>query len=191
MHCINQHSLLKLTIRVYDNKNNEESKKVVSIRPYDIVTDSTNSYNYIVGLGESTDEESTELPYISIRLSNILNLLIVTSKASNINKQQKDQIEEYMISKNPQFMSGELIDIKARLTPKGEFKFKTQLYMRPNNYEKVDEDGVYIFHCTNRQAINYFIKFGNDIEILEPDYLRRSFKRFYELAAAIYNKNLE
>jgi predicted DNA-binding transcriptional regulator YafY len=59
--------------------------------------------------------------------------------------------------------------------------------MRPSNYVKMDAN-TYIFTCTEMQAMSYFFKFGKDVKILAPEYLRERFANQYKAAWEHYQQ---
>ena len=102
--------------------------------------------------------------------------------------ENKNKIDNEIRRKMPQFLYGELLDIKIRFTKTGFLNFQRQIYMRPLYYDKVDgEELTYIFHCTEMQAKNYFIKFLNQIEVLAPTTLRQYFSDSYKNSFLVYN----
>ncbi len=163
--------------------------------PYKIVQDKTDSYNYLIGYSEQISEVETEdetgkkikTSTVSektpccFRLSRIEKISLMSSMGAHISKESSSQLDKMLIERTAMFMSSEVIDIKVRFTEKGLESFRRQIYLRPQLYEIDKEDKhIYIFHCTDVQALNYFFKFGWDTEILEPFYLREKFiKRYY------------
>ena len=74
---------------------------------------------------------------------------------------------------------------KLKFNSKGIEDFTRQIYMRPIRFERIEDD-VYLFKCSEVQAINYFFKFGKNIEILEPISLREKFINRYSKALQVY-----
>ena len=104
----------------------------------------------------------------------------------------KEAIEKMISEKEVQFLTGDLMDFKIRFTEKGLEAFSRQLYMRPRIYESVPgEPNTFIFHCTEIQVINYFIKLGRDVEVLEPETTRQKFVDRYRDALMVYNPKQE
>lgn len=188
---INQKKL-KITIKQKHNSNDSTyySRKFY-VSPYKIVQDSTKSYNYLVGMSEEIFDDNTtgEKQISSFRISRIEKIMMCRSMSGFLSQEKKDIIENELITKLPQFMAGDIIDVKIRFTKKGLEQYNRLLYLRPNNYTKIkDEDMTYIFHCTEVQAMNYFLKFVREIELLEPTYLREKFIMRYKDALAVYEK---
>ena len=72
-----------------------------------------------------------------------------------MSKADCEAIDQMIIEKEPQFLVGEVIELKVKFTDKGVENFNRQLYMRPLDFDKVEgEDNTYVFRCTEIQAIN-------------------------------------
>ena len=187
---INNSKKLKIIIREkYNTKTQSYYVRKYYVSPYKIVQDDTKNYNYLVGLSEEILEDGTigEKHISSFRISRIGRITQMKSMGSFISKESKDKIEQELIQKKAQFMAGELVDVTVRFTQKGLENFKRQLYLRPQLYQCIDKDkSVYVFKCSEVQAINYFFKFGRDIEILGPIELRNKFIKRYESALENY-----
>ncbi len=136
--------------------------------------DTTKSYNYLVGFFEEIydDNSISEKSISSFRISRIDKIMMCRSMSGFLSQEKKESIENELVTKLPQFMAGDLINVKIKFTQKGYESYKRVLYLRPNYYERDKIDNLtYTFHCTEVQAINYFLKFGRDVELLKPDYL--------------------
>ncbi|MBE5738724.1 MAG: WYL domain-containing protein [Clostridiales bacterium] len=187
---ISEQKKLKITIKQKHNPiANTTYNRKFYVTPYKIVQDTTKSYNYLVGLAEEIlpDNTLTEKKISSFRISRIDKVMVCTTMSGRLSQEKKDCIEKELREKTPQFMAGDLIDVKIRFTKKGYENYNRLLYLRPNNYTKVDgEDLTYVFHCTEMQCMSYFLKFVRDAEILEPLYLRNKFKDRYKNALEVY-----
>ena len=76
-----------------------------------------------------------------------------------------------------------MIDIKIRFTPKGLLRYEYSVIHRPV-HPQVEIDAktnefIYIFHCSEKQALYFFFSFANAVEILEPLSLRQKFIDMY------------
>lgn len=181
---------LKITIKKKRSfQDNSYYNRKFYVTPYKIVQDNTKSYNYLIGISEEilNDNTTSEKKISSFRISRIDKVMMCKSMSGFLSQDKKDEIEEEIILKLPQFMAGDLIDVKVRFTNYGYENYNRLLYLRPNYYTKVEnEELTFIFHCTEVQAMNYFLKFVRDVEILEPDYLREKFITRYKEALSIY-----
>ena len=172
------------------------------VSPYKVVHDEGRQYNYLIGLSEEVDSDGNPKldakgkpmgqKVASLRISQIIRIRMMKSLSGFLSKQEKDDIEKALVEKKPQFMVGDLEDIKVKFTKNGFENFGRQLHLRPQFYDKVEgEDLVYVFHCTEQQAKNYFFKFASDVEILEPASLRAWFKNKYMYAVNHYEMDMD
>ena len=186
---ISKRKKLKITIKEkFNPKDNTYLSKKFYVTPYKIVLDTLRSFNYLIGYAEEicSDDTNKEKKITSFRISRIDKIRACSSDAF-LSKEKIENIERSIASKLPQFMLGDIIDVKIKFTEKGYENYNRILYLRPNNFTKVDKL-TYVFHCTEMQAINYFLKFVRDIEVLEPAYLRDKFVKRYKDALSVYEK---
>ena len=116
----------------------------------------------------------------------------LTANIARTSKADQEEIDKLIDEKEPQFLASDMIELKVKFTDKGLESFNRHLYMRPMDFEKVDgEENVYLFRCTEFQAIGYFFKFGRDAEILEPQEIREKFIRRYRDAYMRYVDHAE
>ena len=172
------------------------------VYPYKIVQNSTYTYNYLVGFAEEildieqinedgskvkTREIKEKIP-CCFRISRIKKCDVQTSMGAKISKPNVELLENLIDERTVMFLSSEPIEAKIKFSQKGLESFKRQLYMRPTIYT-VDSNNEYVynFYCTEIQLINYFFKFGWDIEVLEPLSLRNTFIKRYKNAVSIYD----
>lgn len=181
-------SLLKKT----NSTTNENYSRTFYLTPYKIIQDKSNNFNYVVGYTTEIDKDNTPKEKIisSFRISRIDTIRIMESMKGFISKDDKEKIEEKIQKNTVQFLAGEILDIKVKFTNKGLELFHNQLYMRPNDYEKID-DNTYVFHCTSIQAMNYFFKIGKHVEIISPIEVRDNFIRRYKEALNKYIKEVD
>ena len=160
------------------------------VMPYKIACDKTGNFNYLIGYAEEIGNEGAlgEKRIASFRISRIEKIEVMSSMSGFLSKSSKDLVDKELLSKTPQFLAGELIDIKIIFNEKGLESFARQIYMRPSSFDKVDKY-TYVFHCTEFQAMNYFFKFGRDIEVVAPLSLRENIKNRYFEAWKNYEKN--
>lgn len=189
---INNKKKLKITtVSRLKNKTNKEVNRTLYLSPYKLIQDKTNSFNYLVGISQSTDDKGVIInsSISSMRLSRIKKINEMTSMSSVISKNDIDKINNDLIMKEAPYMLGELVDVNLKLTNKGVEFLNRQIYMRPSNFNIINKDeNLYLFKCTELQAINYFFKFGNNVEIIEPLYLREKFVNRYSSALKVYEE---
>lgn len=187
---ISKQKKVKIEIKPKHNpKDNNIYTRKFYVTPYKITQDATKSYNYLIGIAEEilNDGRIESKKISSFRISRISKIKICNSMGGYLSEDKKNEMDNELYSKNAQFLAGELINVKIKFTIKGYEQYNRLLYLRPNSYTKVpNQDLTYIFHCTELQAINYFFKFGRDVEILEPLELREKFIKRYKSALKIY-----
>ena len=174
---------------VIQNKPDKTIIRTFYVSPYKIVPDNLGMHNYLVGVWRELTEKGELGPklYRSVRITKIKKVALVRSMPSFISREDQTDIDEQIAERSPQFFSSDVIDVKVRFKKSGMMKmFKTK-YMRPTKYEKLD-DTTYLFHCTRRQAEEYFFRFGSDIQILEPMDLRKKFIGWYKYAYVRYQE---
>jgi predicted DNA-binding transcriptional regulator YafY len=106
------------------------------------------------------------------------------SQRSKLTREEARDIEKKLRRTGVQYLVGQESEILLRLTEAGQREFTQRSYMRPNP-DSVEGD-LYRFSCTERQIRNYFFSFGRDVQILEPESLRREFLEGYRQALAVY-----
>ncbi len=151
------------------------------LSPYEIALDEWSSYNYVLGF-------TSDNTAINCRLSYMENIKLSPQKI-NISKEHKKELSELLISNGVQFLHGKNIEIKVMLTQAGKDNYDHMVFMRPQYHEltRLDNgDYIYTFNCTERQAEYYFLKFGADAVILEPENLRKKFADKYMDACKKY-----
>lgn len=173
-------SILK---KINPNSNETYTRKFYLV-PYKIIQDKTRMFNYVIGYSEEVKQDSNETwprRAVCYRISRIDHPRISLSKSGFISKADREAIDKMVSEKEPQFLAGEVIELKVRFTDKGVESFNRQLYMRPNDFEVLNEEkNTYLFKCTEVQAINYFFKLARDVEILSPEITRNKFIQRYK-----------
>ena len=143
----------------------------IEISPYKIVPSKEGTFQYLVG--------TVNGEWRSYRLSRI-NFLKTKGKAI---LPATDMVDEILTEFGATFFGEPLIDIKIRFTAKGHLRYEYSVIHRPVHTRiesdvKSDSD-IYIFHCSEKQALYFFFSFANDVEILEPLSLRQRFIDLY------------
>lgn len=150
--------------------------------PHRIVTDIRSLYHYLVAIPCKENAQ-----WMSFRISNIISVDEQESVSGFLSKERQIQANQAVQEHGVQFLSAELADVRVQLTENGIKKYQTQLHLRPK-CEKIEENSIYVFRCTEAQAEFYFFKFGADAEILEPAKLAEKFKGMYQKAYQLYTK---
>ena len=153
------------------------------VKPLELGQDTGRLYNYLVGLIASHQEGPWQIG--SIRLSSISNCAR-QAHSGFISAEKEKEIRKAVKETGIQYLSGSdtFQKIVVEFTPVGEKMYGTILHLRP---QYTNRDGrIYEFHCSFRQADNYFFKFGHHARILEPIQLAELFQRKYRNAAIKY-----
>lgn len=143
----------------------------IEISPYKIVPSKEGTFQYLVG--------TVNGEWRSYRLSRI-NFLKTKGKAI---LPATDMVDEILAEFGATFFGEPLIDIKIRFTAKGLLRYEYSVIHRPVHTRiesDVKSDGdIYIFHCSEKQALYFFFSYADDVEILEPLSLRQRFIDMY------------
>lgn len=173
---------LGLQLRV-ELKNNSR----FYIKPYRVMSDKMDTYNYLVGCSRSDKTPEADFKPASFRVTRMINMeMIKKGKSGRLTQGEKNSIDYRISTEGPQFLVGDTVVIRIRLTDTGVRKYREHLFLRPPYQKKIDAPGVYDFYCTEAQAEFYFMKFGRDAEILSPEILRDRMVRLYRDALDSY-----
>ena len=181
------------------------------VKPYEITADALLTHLYLSGYSTA---DPTNHPYdfksASFRISRIskkpkvsenLEDLLTPEEIRKLERQLEQQLEAKLETnletklktklemdikkKGIAFLSSDFTTAKVKFTKKGLWKLQSQSYLRPIAIEK-ESELVYLIKATELQLEAYFLKFGKDVEILEPAKLRKGFARHYKNAAKRY-----
>lgn len=163
-----------------------ENNRNYLVKPYDVITDKNASFNYLVCMTKLIQKDLSD-PYKigTFRVSRIKNIRSLKSPSGKLTITEQKELTQLLQAKGPQFLSGDDIDVTIRLTKEGIKKYNNQITLRPLFMEIVN-DNEYQFRCTESQILYYFLKFGRDVTVVSPNYLKDKFKRFYESALNNY-----
>ncbi len=194
----------------------QNSDDFYRVRPYKVMPDVENQYNYLVGLSALNHDE--QFHCASFRLSRISDMKSCVIALEPLEKQEIKELKEEISKKGVSFLLGDLIDVRIRLTPKGMEIFNHTQHLRPRissikhfNAKRQGEDHdpqcttadsnkliqksqkeeyyELQFICTERQAYNYFFKFGAEARLLSPETLVKDFENGYWEALRRYTKH--
>ncbi|MCL2053293.1 MAG: WYL domain-containing protein [Oscillospiraceae bacterium] len=171
-----EESIGRFALKISTTRINQEDKPHIVI-PYKIEHDKWTGYNYLIGIEQDTGNTCC----FRVAFINCIKRL----QSEKITKDNIKKIETEKKKRGLQFLSEPTEKIKASLTANGQKMYAQILYMRPQYREK--DNCIYCFDCTPRQFEYYFLKFGKDVEVLEPLALREKFIGFYKEAAKIYS----
>lgn len=173
------------------------NKSCYNFKPYQIMSDTASAHLYLAGFSfpvnrsQSSDTTRQLSPVIarpaSMRISNMAEVKIVSDKSGKLTQKEREQVLSILQTNSVQFMSDGPVEIRIRLTSRGIKNYNSRIRMRPS-YIRIEEDNIYVFYCTTRQIIYYFIEYGEDAEILTPQSLRNDFKKCFSNAANLYEE---
>jgi hypothetical protein len=160
----------KVKITQFSKSNVAQTKRYANqfyVAPYKIVQDPTLSFNYVLGYSQKNEKETTTSTVpetrlgdpASLRISRIARIAEITSMGGHISKENKERLDKLLIERTASFFATGPEDIVVLFSQKGLDSFRSQIYMRPSDYEikakKEDGSAEICFHCSEIQAINY------------------------------------
>ena len=176
---------LKLCLR---NSRLSTDGCTVYIKPYGLLQDAGNKYNYIVGMLSDSHDSDTFM-YASVRLSSVIRCAMM-QKTGNLSTEERREIQRRIRDSGVPYLSSGIHTqtIKVRLTDEGIRMYNSMLHLRPMYISKYQHNDawIYEFDCLLWQAEIYFFKFGPDALILEPTELFTKFRSKYNAAVQVY-----
>ena len=147
------------------------SNQFIDLSPYRIVPSKEGTFQYLVG--------AVDGKWAAYRLSRI-KFLKTKGKAVF---PATEQIDEGLAEFGPTFFGEPTVDIKIRFTQKGLLRYEYSVIHRPI-HTRIESDAkgngdIYVFHCSEKQALYFFFSYADDVEILEPLSLRQQFIDMY------------
>lgn len=163
----------------------------VYIKPYKINIDPETQYNYLIGFSHF-ESNSTSSIY-SYRISKLLKINFLNEKY-NFTDKEKAELKKALELKTPAYISYDMKTIKVLLTKRGETFYSTLQHNRPSKTVRVkpinNELSEYTINCSEVQAKNYFLKFGSEAIIIEPENLRNAIKNEFIKAESNYTNTI-
>jgi hypothetical protein len=143
--------------------------------PYRSYIDSMTQHTMIAGVQRSASVTGT----LKINLSDIQFMQVLTQKT--FSKEPRylealDQLKEKHTNEN----------FIIKLNVFGEKQLYQQLHRRPT-FEKYEESKYKVI-CTEDDFLYYFLKFGPNITVIEPETMKNMFIRIYQKALSNYSK---
>lgn len=169
--------------------------------PYFILSSPNENFNYLLSVDKKTKK------IYPTRLSNINRVVLtgelfqkiyernLTENEMKENKIGKKEIDDLDLRiKNHEITVGERKKIILELTEEGYNKFKIIVHNRPIQEENCKitkhETGYRMeFESTEDAVKYYFLAFGAECKIVQPEKLKENFRKFYEDASNVYIKN--
>ncbi len=185
----------KYSIRI--RLRNASQKVQFQVVPYCLLPDESRNHYYLIGksrpLNETPNQPASDFVFSSTRLDRFVVEYIYTDHAKLTAKELKS-IKSRIINSGVAYVLTEECEVVVRFTEFGLIKYQRIEHQRPapqiqpSTETMFDEDGLVHFICTERQALNYFTRLCEDVEIIEPESLRLKMQEQYAKANQIYNK---
>lgn len=144
--------------------------EAIKVSPIYIQPAKEGSFQYLIGMYGKT--------IVSIRLSRIQSIK-ASGRADTITDDQEKSINENLAEFGATFIKEQPVQIKVRLTPKGIESYEYSVIHRPMHIA-VEENNIFVFQCSETQALYFFFRFAGDAEILEPLSLRNKMRDLYQ-----------
>lgn len=160
---------------------------VFQVEPFEVIADSDQRYTYLAGISRFKGEDITKACVYPFRISRI-DRLYITNSNFNLSKEQRRYIAEEIAKKGIAYLGNDIENIVIKLSEAGQKMYDQIISQRPVAINIDKESGIYKFNCSQLQIIHYFLKFGADAVILEPEELKYKFQEHYKNALNIYIK---
>ena len=194
---------LKVIQRPFERIETNSNGDVVKVRrenkyyvkPYKVVSDESYQYLYLICLSkiipnnDNGNEEAKYEPH-AFRISLLQRATKLNSMNGFISKEMKNEIERRMLLNGPQNLYDpddpmKILNVKVRFDDRGLETLQRISYGRPKSFEKIDEH-TYIFKSDFYRARNYFWRFADSAEIIEPENLRESIVTLVKSTYGLY-----
>lgn len=169
--------------------NNNYSFNKLYFKPYDVVRDKIDTFNYVVGYSKKANDTTFKRYEIkSFRISRIKEIR-VNDTTFSFDKEELKRLKEELTKKDVRFLSGNELEFKVKFTNKGMTLLNQILYMKPSSYIKDEhEKNVYYFYCSERQLEIYLKEFGSEAIVISPSTLKNKLKIYYDNASLAYKE---
>ncbi len=180
---LEEKKLLKLVLRSRGRRGEVSANHILYMKPLGLQQDSERLYNYLVGYVCASREGPWNLG--SVRLTSVLEC-IKQERTVSLTLQQQRDAQMRIRDLGVQYLAGEATaqQIRVRLTPEGQRRYQIIRHLRPRVLQQ--DQQVYTFYCTLRQAETYFFQFGHHARVLEPESLAQLLQRRYASALRQY-----
>ncbi len=162
--------------------------------PVKVDSDKSQMHAYLVGY--RLDKASTCKP-VTYRISSLpADIRSIENVDKAITNDDIQKLYELISERGIQFLSEPAVDIEVALTYSGIRTYERTRHLRPEHI-KISSyrdtsinhrfEAVYTFHCTERQAEYYFLRFGSDALILSPKRLKDRFREKHDETTKLYH----
>lgn len=107
-------------------------------------------------------------------------------EAKPVSEELRKHIDEELSEFGPTFIKEKKVIVKVRLTQRGASSYMYSVIHRPIHFDIEhlsngrDAEDVFVFRCSEMQALYFFFRFAGEAEILEPKSLRDKFRDMYQ-----------
>ncbi|TYB31259.1 MAG: WYL domain-containing protein [Candidatus Mcinerneyibacterium aminivorans] len=148
-----------------------------TLEPYSVKTTKEELFNYLLCYCYKHQE------YRTYRISNIKVKYVKKEDWQHYNEKKIENLSENF---DPFLSRGK--KLKVKFTGRGKDLFENVIfYNRPEVIKR--KGNIYILQCSLEKAKAYFASFFDEVEILEPDYIRNHFAEKYQHLSEIYNNS--
>lgn len=177
----------KYILKVKTDKLNFE------VRPYKLIKDTDNTYNYLVGYSVIPSDSASKPAIASFRLSRISHITKMFNSRAELSYMEEEEIDNAIKERGVAYLVGKPACIKVKLSPVGVNLYSVILQGRPSFVKTAaspDDNGwtEYEFYCTERQAMNYFTRLGKHAVIIEPITLKEDMINSFKDALRNYEE---
>lgn len=162
-----------------------DGRKTLIVYPYKIVADDMNTQLYLACYTREAGQSSKEKKDASFSMARIAKP-IVLKQESSLSKEEKKKIDDDINKLSINYLLETESEIRVRLNKSGITNYHNYVISRPTKDDILSTEDVYVFHCSERQAFNYFYSFGENVEIISPQSLRTRFMESHENALKLY-----
>ena len=168
--------------------NAGNDSKILIIKPYRILEDIYTGYNYLVGYARDAHSED-DFTIGSFRISRFISLQEYKG-ISPLNQQEVERILNKLQDVSPAFIRSNAVEIDVLLNQRGQILINTILHNRPR-IKRVEEyqngTAKYTFYCTEFNAFNYFMPFGENAVVINPLSLKQKLHAEFVNAVNAYS----
>lgn len=150
---------------------NKGLKETLYVYPYKIMPDSMNTQSYLACYTRHKDEPVSAKIDASFAMSRI-KMPKILNQTAFLSKEDKNKIENDIRNLSINYLFGNESEIRVKLSDFGKRHYQNYIISRPIKDEALSTNDVYVFHCSENQAFNYFFSFGAEAEVLCPPSLR-------------------
>ncbi len=159
--------------------------------PFDVITGKEEMYNYVLCAEYNPEKDRQEtVAYRINRLINVNHSRIDNSIDSTVHKHLKE-----MVRLKSQYTINDDEEVRVRLhnnEPRNGTKSYSKIYFgRPEAYRR-EQNELYedlFFKGSSQQLFLYFRRFGEEAEIISPEWLRTKMEEFHTNASNMYKNN--